>query len=179
MRLTSTGKVGIGTASPAQALEVTGEIQIDSLASASATPLCINANVISSCSSSIRYKENVRDLGMGLPELMRMRPVSFKWKGRDENDFGFIAEEMHDINPLFNTYEKGRIEGVKYPQITAVIVNAVKAQQKTIEGLKAENVSLKAELETIKAEHEQTEQTLRGIEVKLKSIKPSNGTDQQ
>lgn len=132
--LGSSGNVGIGTANPAQALEVNGQIQVDSLASASATSLCINGNVISSCSSSRRYKENVKDLDMGLDELMKMRPVSFKWKGRDENDFGFIAEEMHDINPVLNTYKDGQIEGVKYPQLAAVIVNAVKAQQHSIEG---------------------------------------------
>jgi hypothetical protein len=133
MRITADGFVGIGTTSPAQALEVNGKIQVDSLASASSRTLCINSNVISSCSSSRRYKENIQDLDMGLEELMKMRPVSFKWKGRDENDFGFIAEEMHEINPILDTYEKGRIEGVKYPQLTAVIVKAIQKQQKQIE----------------------------------------------
>ncbi len=131
---TTPGNVGIGTASPAQALEVNGKIQVDTLASASATTLCINSSVISSCSSSIRYKENVKDLDMGMDELMKMRPVAFKWKGRDENDFGFIAEEMHKINPLFNTYNKdNQIEGVKYTQLTAVIVKAIQKQQHQIE----------------------------------------------
>jgi hypothetical protein len=166
------GKVGIGTTSPGTALEVNGQVTIDSWAAASATTVCKNGNILSTCSSSLRYKENVKDLDMGLPELMRMRPVSFKWKGRDENDFGFIAEEMHDINPLFNTYEKGQIEGVKYPQLTAVIVNAVKAQQETIESLKAENASLKTELE-------QTEQTLRDIQSELKRMRPSTGSGHQ
>jgi len=172
MVILNSGNVGIGTQTPGTKLEVNGQVTIDSWATASATTVCRNGNVLSTCSSSIRYKENVKDLGIGLPELMSMRPVSFKWKDRDENDFGFIAEEMHDINPLFNTYEKGRIEGVKYPQLTAVIVNAVKTQQKSIESLKAENASLKAELE-------QTKLTLRDIEGRLKSLSPSTGTAQQ
>ena len=37
-----------------------------------------------------------------------MRPVTFKWKGRDEKDLGFIAEEMEKVNPLFVNYERGQ-----------------------------------------------------------------------
>lgn len=70
---------------------------------------------------------------------MLMRPVTFKWKGRDENDLGLIAEEVEKINPLFVTYERGQIEGVKYPQLTAVLVSAVKE-------LKADNDNLRAGL---------------------------------
>ena len=136
LTLDPSGNVGIGTTSPAQALEVNGEIQVDTLASASGTNLCINGSVISSCSSSIRYKENVKDLDIGLNEILRMRPVSFKWKGRDENDLGLIAEEVHDVSPLLNTYTKdGKVEGVKYSQLTAVLVNAVKEQQKEIKAM--------------------------------------------
>ena len=57
---------------------------------------------------------------------MAMRPVTFKWKGRHERDIGFIAEEMARIDPLYVTYKDGRIEGVKYPQLTAVLVGAIK-----------------------------------------------------
>jgi Chaperone of endosialidase len=42
-------------------------------------------------------------------EVMQMHPVTFKWKGRDENDLGLIAEEVEKINPLFVTYERGQI----------------------------------------------------------------------
>jgi len=147
----TSGSVGIGTTNPAQALEVNGEIQVDTLASASATALCINSNVISSCSSSIRYKENVHDLDMGLNELMRMRPVAFKWKNREENDLGFIAEDMHDINPLLDTYRDGKIEGVKYGQLSAVIVNAVKEQQREIEALQRTIDVQQREIEELRA----------------------------
>lgn len=133
------GGLGIRTTTPAQALEVNGQIQVDSLASGSATNLCINGNVISSCSSSIRYKENIKSAPFGLTEIEQMRPVTFKWKGRDEKDFGFVAEDMAKINPLFVTYKNGKIEGVKYPQLTAVLVKAIQEQQFAIQTLIAEN----------------------------------------
>jgi hypothetical protein len=132
----TTGNVGIGTTSPAQTLEVNGEIKVDNLASASSTSLCINANVIASCSSSLRYKEDIHDASFGLKEVNAMRPVIFKWKGRDEKDFGLIAEEVAEINPQFVTYMNGKIEGVKYPQLVAVLVGALKEQEAEIKALR-------------------------------------------
>jgi hypothetical protein len=101
------------------------EVKVDTFASASATTVCENGNVLSSCSSSIRYKEKVKPAPFGLNEVMEMQPVTFKWKGRDENDFGLVAEEVEKVNPLFVTYKDGEIEGVKYPQLTAVLIRAV------------------------------------------------------
>jgi hypothetical protein len=141
------GNVGIGTLTPSQALEVNGQIKVDSLASASSTTLCINANVISSCSSSLRYKENVRDADFGLKDIEAMRPVLFKWKGRQEEDLGLVAEEVAKINPLFVTSMNGKIEGVKYAQLTAVVVNAIK-ELKTANDLQAAEVArLNAKIE--------------------------------
>ncbi len=136
MVITAGGKVGIGTSSPAQALEVNGEVQIDSFASASATTVCKNGNVLSVCSSAGRYKEKVKSATFGLKEVMAMRPVTFKWKDRDEQDFGLIAEDVEKVDPLFVTYEHGQIEGVKYPQLTAVLIEAMQEQQAEIDKLK-------------------------------------------
>jgi hypothetical protein len=130
---------------------VNGKIKVDTFAAASATTVCQNANVLSTCSSNIRYKEKVKDAPFGLKDVMLMRPVTFKWKGRDEKDLGFIAEEMETVNPLFVNYERGQIEGVKYPQLTAVLANAIKEQQAEIESLKAANDKLEARLNALEA----------------------------
>ena len=47
---------------------------------------------------------------------------------------GFGAEEVERVEPLLVTRNtKGEIEGVKYKQITTVLVNAVRQQQQIIE----------------------------------------------
>lgn len=144
--ISASGNVGIGTTSPAQALEVNGHFQVNTLASASGTSLCINSNVLSSCSSSIRYKEQIKDAPFGLREISLMRPVTFKWRDRAEQDFGLIAEEVAAINPLFVTRKNGKIEGVKYPQLAALLIAAVKQQQAEIAALETQNAELQSRL---------------------------------
>ena len=49
-------------------------------------------------------------------------------------DVGFAAEEVNEVEPLLTTTnDRGEIEGVKYAQVTTVLVNAVNEQQTQIE----------------------------------------------
>ncbi len=105
------------------------------LGSAGSTDVCRNAsNQLSTCSSSLRYKNNVQTFTGGLNIVRRLRPITFNWKDGGMNDVGFAAEEVNKVEPLLSTYnDKGEVEGVKYGQITTVLVNAVREQQQVIE----------------------------------------------
>jgi hypothetical protein len=103
---------------------------------------------ISNCSSSRRYKDDIETYAGGLEVLKRLRPVTFRWKSSGQKDVGFVAEEVNEAEPLLNNFnEKGEIEGVKYAQVTTVLVNSVKEQQTEIEKLE----------EQIKRQNEQIE----------------------
>jgi hypothetical protein len=53
------------------------------------------------------------------------------------HDFGLIAEEVAEVDPLLVTYNKhGQIEGVKYERLGVVLINAIKEQQAQIEELR-------------------------------------------
>ena len=136
--------------------QTSGKLKVGSFASSSATTVCSNSGTLSTCSSSRRYKENISDATLGLAEIKKMRPVVFDWKDRqrgdpERHDFGLIAEEVEDINPLFVTYKDGRVEGVKYPQLTAVLVNAIKEQQREMEEQRQEISVLKQDLTALKS----------------------------
>ena len=109
-------------------------VRIGHLSGATATQLCISGNnVLSSCSSSQRYKQNVQPLRGGLNLIGRLRPVTFDWKERQEPDLCLIAEEVGKVEPLLVTRNRdGVIEGVKYDQLTIVLINAVKEPQAQI-----------------------------------------------
>lgn len=107
---------------------------------------------IGNCGSSLRYKHDVEDLKFGLDVVLRLRPVTFRWNSTGTKDLGFVAEEVNAIDPLLSTYTKdGDIEGVKYPQLTSVLVNAIKEQQSEIESLREQVKVQRAELAALKA----------------------------
>jgi hypothetical protein len=116
---------------------IPGPVDLLSIPGGGSGPLCTDVVRVSRCSSSLRYKTNVESLTSGLNLIQRLRPVTFDWKSRNEHDLGFIAEEVAEVEPLLTfRNEKGEIEGVKYAQMSAVLVNAVKEQQAQIEQLK-------------------------------------------
>jgi hypothetical protein len=134
-------RVGIGTKTPAAKLDVNGDIRVETLGSAGTTSVCRNAsNQLSTCSSSQRYKSGVRPLSLGMDAIEQLQPVTFNWKGLEGFDLGFIAEDVRDVDPLLVTFnDDGEVEGVKYRQLTAVLVNALKE-------LRSENEALEAKL---------------------------------
>ncbi len=99
-----------------------------------ATQVCRNAqNILSSCSSSLRYKTNIAKYSGGLNLLNRLNPITFDWKDGGMHDLGFGAEDVAEVDPLLVTYnDSGQIEGVKYDRITTILVNSVKEQQTQI-----------------------------------------------
>jgi hypothetical protein len=129
-----------------------GVLALGGLGSAGATTLCLNGlNQISSCSSSLRYKNNVENLPLGLDAVARLRPVTFNWKANGEPDLGFVAEEVHQVSPLLTTLNKdGQIEGVKYDRISAVLVKAIQEQQRQIAELQAQNSAQQQEIVQLK-----------------------------
>ena len=63
------------------------------------------------------------------------------------NRIGFIAQEVEKVVPelVFTNPEDG-YKGVNYDEMTAVLVEAIKEQQKVIEQLKAEVEELKSKV---------------------------------
>ena len=160
-----------------------GRVALDTVAigafgtPSTSTHVCIDNNgVFTACASSRRYKENVQPFFQGLPVIKRLRPVTFNWKEGREADLGLIAEEVNTVEPLLNTYNrKGEIEGVKYEQLTIVLVNAVQEQQRQIETQQKQidkqnaiNKKQQAELDMLKAlvcSHHRTASGLQTVEL--------------
>lgn len=137
----SDGKVGINTSSPQNSLHVEGIIRFTTLASSASTDACYRtagAYSLGQCGSSARYKQEVEDLEAGLETLERLRPVEFTWIDSGQRDFGFIAEEAATVDPILATYNlDGEIEGFKYRQLTAILVNAVRDLQGQVRDLRS------------------------------------------
>lgn len=133
--VSSSNTIQLGRGNGFDTVFAPGLIRVNGLGVAGATFVCRNAsNQLSTCSSSLRYKSGVQTFTGGLDIVRRLRPITFSWKDGGMDDIGFGAEEVAKIEPLLTTRNAaGEIEGVKYAQITTILVNAVNEQQATIE----------------------------------------------
>ncbi len=95
-------------------------------------------------SSDIRLKENIQPLSDVLEKLQKVRGVSFDWNetyekmGRStgHREIGVIAQEVEEVFPeLVTRWGDKDYRAVDYGRLSAVLIEAVKEQQKTIEGL--------------------------------------------
>jgi hypothetical protein len=125
--------IQLGTSS--DNVNVSGKLKLENFGSSGSTAVCRNSlSQLSACSSSIRYKTNLTPYSQGLNLIKRLRPVTFNWKADNTLDFGLVAEEVAEIEPLLVTRnERGEIEGVKYDRVGVVLINTVQEQQRLIE----------------------------------------------
>ena len=102
-----------------------------------------NGGVLTSTNpSDIRLKENVLDIAYGLKDILKLRPVSYKWKNDKVNQgiqFGFIAQEVQQVMPesIKEFGDDVKYLGLEKDAIYATLVNAIQEQQAQIEELKA------------------------------------------
>ena len=97
-------------------------------------------------SSDIRLKENIKAIPNALSKVNQMRGVHFNKKGSDEKLVGMIADEVEKIIPELVTTatEKGELDtealdnlkSLRYSNIVAVLVEAVKELSAEVEALK-------------------------------------------
>jgi len=87
--------------------------------------------------SDARQKKDVEGLSYGLPQVLNLRPVSFRWKAGADNDihFGLIAQEVEKVLPGVVRHGQSASDplGMNYADLVPVLINAVKTQEKTIE----------------------------------------------
>lgn len=123
------GYVGLGNFEPTVRLHVTGDIIANSVAG----------------SSDRRFKTNIRPVENALAKVKALQGVYFNWNQKDfpekdfgtQNELGFIAQEVEQIVPEIVVKEQSKEEyrSVKYDKLVALLVEAMKEQQKQIEQL--------------------------------------------
>jgi trimeric autotransporter adhesin len=95
----------------------------------------INSNgQLGTSGSSLRFKEQVRDMGDSSSSLLRLRPVTFLYKpeydkGERTLQYGLIAEEVAKVYPELVAYDNdGRPYTVKYQLLAPMLLNELQKQ---------------------------------------------------
>ena len=120
----------------------TGVITIANLAgTGSRTVLADASGNLSAPVSDISVKQNIKPIGYGLNEIVKMNPVWFDFIDRYKNygegrQNGNIAQEMEAIIPeaVFTTPSTGKM-GINYDQLHAVYIKAIQQLEERIKQL--------------------------------------------
>jgi hypothetical protein len=125
--ITAAGRMGIGTAA------VSNILTLPNIASVNGQGLA-NAWAIY---SSRRWKTNVATITDPIGKVQRLRGVTYDWKANGKHDVGLIAEEVGDVIPEIVRYEENGVDAqsLDYSRLVAVLIEAVKEQQRRIESL--------------------------------------------
>ena len=124
------GNIGMGSLTPSVRLQVAGDIIANSIAG----------------SSDLRFKTNITPIENPLQKVLQLRGVNFDWNKNafpersfsESKAIGFIAQEVEKILPEVVQTEKNAegYKSVQYDKVVALLVEAIKEQQKQIDGLK-------------------------------------------
>src|SRR5680860_128579 len=95
-------------------------------------------------SSDRSLKENIIRLDNALENVTALEGVSFNWKNTGNEEIGLIAQDVEKVVPeLVVTNSETGLKAVKYGNIVALLIEAVKDQQVEINSLKVEIENLK------------------------------------
>jgi hypothetical protein len=118
------GLIGMGTSnlSPAYTLNVIG---------------AINATESITSSSDARLKTNIQPLQNALTKIRGITGYSFEFKSMPEKQhIGLLAQEVEQVQPELVTEDTEGMKSIAYGNLIALLVEAIKEQQKQIEDLK-------------------------------------------
>jgi len=144
MVLRETGRLGIGTPSPTEILHVQGNARITAVG---AGTFSNNLNITSdgtltTATSDEKFKYNIRPLNHGLETLLQLKPVNFQWIEGEEEDLGFIAQDVAEIIPeAVNTNWNSDLL-MRYESIIPILTKAIQEQQALIKALEQRIINL-------------------------------------
>ncbi|MBC7882419.1 MAG: tail fiber domain-containing protein [Anaerolineae bacterium] len=148
----------------------------------------INANgQLGTLTSSRRFKRDINNLGSLSDRLLKLRPVSFRYKQATEQgehplQYGLIAEEVAKVFPALVQYDKeGKPFTVYYHLLTPLLLGEVQRQQAQLVSEKTQLASQKAQLASLRSENQhlrsqlttlqaQQEQMLKLVSTRLNNL---------
>jgi trimeric autotransporter adhesin len=98
--------------------------------------------------SSRRWKTNILPLQDALGKVEQLRGVSYDLKDSGKHEIGVIAEEVGKVVPEVVSYEKNGKDatGVDYSRLTALLIEAIKQQQRAVKQQQRQISALKGQL---------------------------------
>ena len=129
--------------------------------------------------SSARFKGDIRDMGTASDALMKLRPVTFRYRDDPDEDreYGLVAEEVAKVYPELAVYDTdGSIETVRYSVLSPMLLNELQKQIRKNDRQTQQINVLSARLARLRADQERQrldfEAQLAALERTLTSADP-------
>ena len=144
------GNVGIGELSPAEKLDVNGNIKIGNAGSNGCIKDNSGTGIVGTCASDSRLKKNIKQVTNVLDKVADLQLVNYEWKADEYKDFrfgsevqlGLIAQDVELVLPeLVATGDDG-FKRVKYHKIPLMLLGAVRELKDTNDELRIQNGKL-------------------------------------
>jgi hypothetical protein len=154
---------------------------IDGVTISSGVEVFINSSgQLGTVNSSIRFKEDVHDMGEASSAILQLRPVTYRYKqpyadGSKPIDYGLIAEEVAKVYPdLVVKGADGQIQTVQYQKLTPMLLNELQKQhlllEQTEKTLEQQRETMAQQQETIQLLKIQQTATVQLLEKRLAAL---------
>jgi hypothetical protein len=141
--------IHIGTQGTQRATYIAG---ISGSAVSSTNLVCVSSGgQLGVCSSSARYKRDIRGMGAASSGLMKLRPVVFRYRSdaKSQRQCGLIAEEVARVYPELVDYDhEGKPLTVRYLELNAMLLNEFQKQSNQLQTQVRETQELAQRLQT-------------------------------
>lgn len=127
---------GTGTGNLSKSF-ISGIYGVTTTSATTSAVLVSDGDQLGTVSSSIRYKENVKEFDSSF--VYDLKPIQFTYKSQPGKEvwYGLIAEDVYKVAPqLVNLDEEGRPDSIKYHLFETVLLQEIQKLKHEIEALK-------------------------------------------
>jgi trimeric autotransporter adhesin len=153
---------------------------IDGVTVSSGVEVFINSSgQLGTVNSSLRFKEDVHDMGDASSAILRLRPVTYRYKhpyadGSKPIDYGLIAEEVAEVYPdLVVKGADGQIQTVQYQKLTPMLLNELQKQHQLVEQMGKTMARQQETIQLLRAQQTGTVQLLEKRLAALEAAQPA------
>jgi endosialidase-like protein len=151
---------------------------------AGAAPVFVNtlSGQLGTIASTKRVKEAIEDMGKASRGLLRLRPVTFRYRqpaedGSQPRQYGLIAEEVATVYPELVAYgSDGEPSTVAYHLLPAMLLNEWQRQAAELAGQQAQIAAQAAQLATQEVRLREQAQEMAALRALVEELRAGSGT---